>query len=185
MKTIQFTYNDKTIHFTFDPFDRNVMVNATEMANVFGKLPAGFLRLDSTKTFIKEYLSYANSHNSDIVKEDDLVRVNHRHGTYMHRILALKFAAWLDPAFEIWVFETIDQIVFGHYREHWEAHAQQEQSKMEMEKMKQEMLLKPTTENVHAYFEAERNMKNAKLAKTNAIRRQLNLFKDLDTDNTD
>lgn len=33
----------------------------------------------------------------------------------MHRILALKFAAWLDPAFEIWVYQRIDQIVFGDY----------------------------------------------------------------------
>ena len=34
----------------------------------------------------------------------------------MHRVLALKFAAWLDPAFELWVFCTIDKILFDHYR---------------------------------------------------------------------
>lgn len=34
----------------------------------------------------------------------------------MHRILALKFAAWLDPAFELWVYSTIDKILFDHYK---------------------------------------------------------------------
>jgi hypothetical protein len=39
----------------------------------------------------------------------------------MHRILALKFAAWLDPYFEVWVYTTIDKIIFGNYREIKEA----------------------------------------------------------------
>lgn len=26
-------------------------------------------------------------------------------------------AAWLDPTFELWVYVTIDYILFGHYRE--------------------------------------------------------------------
>lgn len=34
----------------------------------------------------------------------------------MHRVLALKFAAWLDPKFELWVFCTIDHILFGHLK---------------------------------------------------------------------
>ena len=35
----------------------------------------------------------------------------------MHRILALKFAAWLNPAFELWIYGVIDDLLFGHYRE--------------------------------------------------------------------
>ncbi len=35
----------------------------------------------------------------------------------MHRVLALKFAAWLNPAFELWVYATIDDILFGSYKE--------------------------------------------------------------------
>ncbi len=30
----------------------------------------------------------------------------------MHRVLALKFAAWLNPAFELWVYMTIDHLLF-------------------------------------------------------------------------
>ena len=33
----------------------------------------------------------------------------------MHRILALKFAAWLNPAFEFWIYTTIEKLLFGNY----------------------------------------------------------------------
>ena len=35
----------------------------------------------------------------------------------MHRILALKFAAWLNSDFELWVYSTIEQLMFGKYVE--------------------------------------------------------------------
>ena len=33
----------------------------------------------------------------------------------MERSVALKFAAWLSPKFEVWVYKTIDEILFGEY----------------------------------------------------------------------
>ena len=39
----------------------------------------------------------------------------------MHRILALKFAAWLDSDFEVWVYSTIENLLFG-------CHVKREQS---------------------------------------------------------
>ncbi|WP_020597886.1 KilA-N domain-containing protein [Spirosoma panaciterrae] len=117
---IKYVYEDQEIEF--DLSGHTLMVNATEMAQVFGKKTNDFLRLDQTKAFIIECLSYGKSRNSDISEsensrllgietEEDIVRVNHRHGTWMHRILALKFAAWLSPRFELWVYSTIDQIL--------------------------------------------------------------------------
>jgi hypothetical protein len=35
----------------------------------------------------------------------------------MHRILALKFAAWLNPNFEVWVYSLIEELLFGDYNE--------------------------------------------------------------------
>ena len=35
----------------------------------------------------------------------------------MHRVLALKFAAWLSPRFELWVYSTIEQLLFGKHVE--------------------------------------------------------------------
>lgn len=33
----------------------------------------------------------------------------------MHRILALKFAAWLSPKFELWIYSTIEKLLFGKH----------------------------------------------------------------------
>ena len=35
----------------------------------------------------------------------------------MHRVLAIKFAAWLNPAFELWVYSTIERILFGKHEQ--------------------------------------------------------------------
>jgi hypothetical protein len=60
----------------------------------------------------------------------------------MHRILALKFAAWLDPAFELWVFSTIDQIILGHYKEMKEATIEKLKAEQLLEQKRQELLEK-------------------------------------------
>lgn len=31
----------------------------------------------------------------------------------MYRTLAIKFAAWLSPAFEVWIYETIENLLFS------------------------------------------------------------------------
>ncbi|MFZ4549412.1 MAG: KilA-N domain-containing protein, partial [Bacteroidales bacterium] len=49
--------------------------------------------------------------------EEDLIVSSQKTGTWMHRILAMKFAAWLSPAFEFWIYSVIDELLFGHYRE--------------------------------------------------------------------
>ena len=60
----------------------------------------------------------------------------------MHRILALKFAAWLDPKFEVWVFSTIDQIILGHYKEVKEATIEKIQAQNEFQRKKSDYILK-------------------------------------------
>lgn len=116
MEVVQFIYNEQTIDF--QPIGKdNVMVNATQMAKVFGKRVENFTRIESTQSFITECLKNANQRILNIVQESDLVVSKQNSGTWMHRILALKFAAWLDPAFELWVFSTIDKIILGYYRE--------------------------------------------------------------------
>jgi len=53
----------------------------------------------------------------NIKSEEDLYTTNQRYGTFMHQVLALKFAAWLSPKFEIWVYCTIQKLLFGRYIE--------------------------------------------------------------------
>lgn len=176
MKTLNFIYQETEIHFALQN-EGNVMVNATEMAKLFGKEVKDFLRLDGTKKFI-EYQVQKNNIVADVPRyiEKNIYYSNNKAGTFMNRKLALKFASWLDIKFEDWVFETIDNIIFGHYKEHWEAHKQQEAAKMDMATIKKKLLLNPTPELAEEYFRAEERLKFAKNDKVKAIRNQIKLF---------
>jgi len=104
-------------HFVdFELTNDKVMINATQMAKIYGKLPKDFLKNDDTKAFINECLKKENSPYLKVEKEEDLIISRQKSGTWMHRILALKFAAWLNPTFELWVYLTIDKILYDYYK---------------------------------------------------------------------
>lgn len=170
--TLEFLYQSSQIHFLVNPNDRNVMINATEMAKVFGKRVNVFLKTDHAKAFIKALELTPNGVDSALLKEEDIMSFRGHSGMYFHRILALKFAAWLDPKFELWVFSKIEEITFGNYKKHWDAHAMQEKAKLRMEELKKELLEAPTKDTALQYFEAEKDFISAKQAKANAIRNQ-------------
>ena len=173
MKTLEFIYQDTEIHFLVNNNDKNVMINATEMAKAFEKRTDNFLRGDHAKAFIE---ALKLPHNRGSLSDENIIQFRGRSGLYFHRALALKFAAWLDPHFEVWVFRTIETLVFGNYKKHWDAHMEEETAKNEMEKHKAEMLKAPSKENVQAYFLAESKARIAKSAKASAMRNQLKLF---------
>ncbi|MCB9304114.1 MAG: KilA-N domain-containing protein [Lewinellaceae bacterium] len=110
---IKFDYEGKSISFEFS--DGNKMINATEMARPFkGKLVADFLRLKNTKDYILVLESrYGDSHNGG---KREVLRVvqggtPELQGTWMDEKLALKFAAWLSPYFELWVYDCIQELI--------------------------------------------------------------------------
>ena len=113
MNTQIFKFNEYEICFEFE--NSNIMVNATQMSKVFGKKVEAFIRNDSTQNFISECIKSENSRFLSIQKESDLYVSRQKSGTWMHRILALKFAAWLDPKFDLWVWATVEYLLFGHY----------------------------------------------------------------------
>lgn len=168
MKTLEFIYQETEIHFCIYGDDKDVMVNASEMAQLFERRTKDFLKTEHAKAFIKVAKRAPNGAR--------IIENRGRNGIYFNKRLALKFAAWLSPEFEYWVYSTIDEIVFGNYKKHWQAHAQQEAAKIKMQELKEQMLSSPTAEVVRNYFEQERILKEAKNAKTRAIKNQLNLF---------
>jgi len=178
-KALEFIYQDVKIHFLLSQGD-NVMVNATEMAKAFGKEPKDFLRLDGTNKLIDKLIEKANI-VADVPRysKENFVYSNNKAGTYMHRKLALEFASWLDVDLKLWIIDTIDEILFGHYKQHWDAHIKQEDAKERMEKAKNKLLAEATQEDVIAYFEAEKEYKNAKNEKLKAIQSQYKLFDNL------
>lgn len=119
-KALEFIYQDTQIHFLLGN-EKNVMVNATEMAKAFGKRIENFKRLEETKVFInallkRENSKFAHSHvseqNQKKWSESDLIQTTNK-STYFHRKLALEFASWLDVDFKVWIIDTIDELLFG------------------------------------------------------------------------
>ena len=90
------------------------MVNATQMARPFGKRINNFLRLPRTQDYIVLLKSrYAYMRNE---KNKEVLRViqggtPELQGTWMDEKLALKFAAWLSPEFELWVYDRIHELL--------------------------------------------------------------------------
>lgn len=168
IKVLEFIFQENEIHFCINGNDNDVMINATEMAKTFGKRTKDYLRLKQTKDFI------------EVLKQTQMcvqiIDDRGRNGIYFCRVLALKFAAWMDSEFEVWVYSRIDEITFGEYKKHWEAHARQQEAKEKMKILKEKMLTSPDQETIIKYFEAENEFNSAAKEKNKAIRNQLKLF---------
>ncbi|WP_020568856.1 KilA-N domain-containing protein [Neolewinella persica] len=111
MKDIRkFNYDGKIV--TIELIDGQKMVNATEMAKPFGKRPADFLRNKGTQEFL-----FALRHSQETKGNSKEVLRIVRHGdtalrgTWVNEPLALKFAAWLAPDFEVWIYERIHELL--------------------------------------------------------------------------
>lgn len=83
------------------------MVNATQMAKAFGKMPRHWLNNQQTKDFIEELSALRNLNALDLVK---VVNGNNG-GTWMHEDVALEFARWLSPKFAIWCNDRIKELL--------------------------------------------------------------------------
>ncbi len=108
----KFAYEGQAISFEFA--DGNKMINATEMAKPFGKPVGNFLRLKETK----EYIALLEERYSHLNIGRDVLRVvkggdtkDGLQGTWMEEKLALKFASWLSPMFELWVYDRIQELL--------------------------------------------------------------------------
>ena len=101
-----FAYEGNDIAFSKG---RNVMMNATQMAKPFGKKPAKWLELPSTKEFLSTL--------TDVRKSDFALIQTEKGGlagggnTWMHEDVALEFARWLSPAFAIWCNDRIKELL--------------------------------------------------------------------------
>jgi hypothetical protein len=77
------------------------MVNATQMAKPFGKQPRDFMKADHAQRFTEVLAAKLNVLPTDLVR---IVNGGKGYGTWMHQKLALKFASWLNPEFELCVY---------------------------------------------------------------------------------
>lgn len=101
-KSEVFKYNGNPITFQIG---EATMVNATEMAKPFGKRPAKWLELPSTKEFLSALQTIRFS--------DSLIQTieGKNGGTWLHEDVALEFARWLSPSFAIWCNDRIKELM--------------------------------------------------------------------------
>lgn len=121
-RIIPFDYEGQAVRFNADGW-----LHATEIAERFGKEPAQWLRLDSTKEYIdrlSERMEKSNVGKSHITLVKTRRGNTSTSGTWLHPKLAVKFARWLSVDFEIWCDEQIDALVRGD-QANWEQARQQ------------------------------------------------------------
>ncbi len=109
MNTINFEQNKKPGLVTFGTENtvsnvgKPALINASHMAKPFGKKPAHWFRLSSTKKFLESLSNVKNIPINELVKSinknnsDGLEK-----GVWIHEDAALEFARWLSPSFAIW-----------------------------------------------------------------------------------
>lgn len=113
----KFDYEGATISFEFA--DGNRMINATEMARPFGKRVNNFLKSQHAQDYIllleARYSKWSNGDQPGDQPREVLRIVQggtpELQGTWMDEKLALKFAAWLSPEFELWVYDRIEELL--------------------------------------------------------------------------
>ena len=105
-----FQYNGSDITFNSGSA---VMVNATQMAKLFGKRPAKWLELPSTKEFLAKLIAIRKSDTDMVVTESGGASGGKKGGggTWMHEDVALEFARWLSPEFAIWCNDRIKELL--------------------------------------------------------------------------
>jgi len=173
MDIIKFTYNNNEISFQPDA-GKNLMVNATEMAKAFGKEIKHFNENASTEFFINACLNGRNSDYLGVKNREDLIISNPKTGTWMHRILALKFAAWINSEFEVWVYSTIEDLIFGQYKRLEESLKASAKRKVQIEELRNKLA---ESEEFQTLERLELEERQAAYRRSRENSAQLELFK--------
>ncbi|MFK5855245.1 MAG: KilA-N domain-containing protein [Bacteroidota bacterium] len=167
METINLEFNNQLI--SFERNEKDVMVNATEMAKAFGKRLDHFLRTDNVKEFIEELKLTPYGGSFVLLTDEQIIKSSSGSKTFFHRLLAYKFAAWLSPKFEIWVYMQIDKILFTYAKTLEETISDTVRLQKEIETKKEE--LREST----GYIELEKlqtQLKNSKSKRTNSTKKK-------------
>lgn len=167
--------NQKVV--TFEMNEKTLMVNATEMAKIFDAEIAHFMQNQGTKKYIEACLNTRNSEYLNVKTEADLFISRQKTGTWMHRVLALKFAAWLDPNFEVWVFRLIDKLLFADYHALKQSVKKSGSRRNKIDKLKND--LRTSSEDFVKLEELESEEKAEARNRSRQIVTQIKIFQDV------
>lgn len=74
--------------------------------------PSKFLKADG----IREYVDEVTRELKSSLEQNQILRTVHggaERGTWAHELIALRYAAWLSPAFELKVYQTFRSVILG------------------------------------------------------------------------
>lgn len=100
-----FSYNGNNVLFGIKD---DVMVNATQLAKIYGKRPNDYLSLPATNQLINAITRKYG------IAENQLVRTERggiAPGTWMHRLIVVDFCQWLDIDLKLWCTEKLDELM--------------------------------------------------------------------------
>ncbi len=108
---IPFNYRGRAIRFSIDGW-----IDATDAAKQFGKRPADWLRLPSSKSYLKA-LAKALAVETEVGKSHFglvvTIKGGKSQGSWIHPKLAVAFARWLEDDFAVWCDLQIDALLRG------------------------------------------------------------------------
>ena len=176
METKICVFEENNITFLLSK-DNGMMINATEMAKAFGKDLFQFTKSDNVKLFIESCLKPANAGLLGLKSEEDLIISKQKSGTFMHRVLALKFAAWLSPDFEVWVYSTIEKLLFGKHVEREQSLKRSLDLRTEMDKLRDNPA--KTVADFERYLVIESQLRREKVVRQSLTKECINEMADL------
>lgn len=95
----------------------------------------------------------------------------------MHRVLALKFAAWLSPDFELWVYSTIEQLLFGKHVEREKSFERTLELQAELSEL--ECKINKTGEDFERYLYLRKELTREKSFRTSLTKESLDEMQSL------
>lgn len=102
-----FSYNGNDVLFDTKG---DVMVNATQLAKIYGKRPNDYLSLPTTNQLIKAITrKYGISENQLVTSKAGSSQ--NGGGTWMHRLIVVDFCQWLDIDLKLWCTEKLDELM--------------------------------------------------------------------------
>lgn len=100
-----FSYNGNDV--LFDTKD-DVMVNATQLAKIYGKRPNDYLSLPATNQLINAITRKYGIAENQLIRAE---RGGTTPGTWMHRLIVVDFCQWLDIDLKLWCTEKLDELM--------------------------------------------------------------------------
>ena len=110
MKIINKKFQNKAIIFDLTK-DKVVYLNATKTAKQFGKEVKEWLKLKSTKEYVKALEIAVGGKNPHGILHTIQGGIPKQQGTWLHPKLTVFFARWLDIEFSIWCDVAIEEIL--------------------------------------------------------------------------